>query len=62
MVVLFKFEEEFYQNAGVNVDFSGHPLLDIVKPSMEKKNFWQNLTFLILKPLSHYYQVPAIQK
>jgi lipid-A-disaccharide synthase len=39
MVVLFKFEEEFYKRHGVNVDFVGHPLLDIVKPQIEKKEF-----------------------
>lgn len=39
MIVLFKFEEELYKKYGVNVDFAGHPLIDIVKPSMEKKEF-----------------------
>ncbi len=39
MIVLFKFEEEFYKKRGVGVDFVGHPLLDIVKPAMDKKEF-----------------------
>jgi len=39
MLVLFKFEEEFYNKYGVDADFVGHPLLDIVKPAMEKKEF-----------------------
>ncbi|MBI4707988.1 MAG: lipid-A-disaccharide synthase [Candidatus Omnitrophica bacterium] len=39
MVVLFKFEGDFYKKFGVNVDFAGHPLLDIVKPSQEKNEF-----------------------
>jgi len=39
MIVLFKFEEEFYKKQGVGVDFVGHPLLDIVKSSMTKKEF-----------------------
>ncbi|MDP3731905.1 MAG: lipid-A-disaccharide synthase [Candidatus Omnitrophota bacterium] len=39
MIVLFKFEEEFYKKRGVGVDFVGHPLLDIVKPVMDKKEF-----------------------
>lgn len=39
MIVLFKFEEEFYKKYRVDVDFAGHPLLDIVKPSMKKKEF-----------------------
>lgn len=39
MIVLFKFEEELYKKHGVNVDFAGHPLIDIVKPTTEKKEF-----------------------
>lgn len=37
MLVLFKFEEEFYREHGVDAIFVGHPLLDTVKPTMEKK-------------------------
>lgn len=40
MLVIFKFEEEFYRRYGIDVDFVGHPLLDIVKPTMEKKEFF----------------------
>ena len=39
MIVLFKFEEEFYKKYGIDVDFIGHPLLDIVRPTMEKREF-----------------------
>jgi len=39
MVVLFKFEEEFYKRYGVDADFVGHPLLDIVRPTMDRKEF-----------------------
>ncbi len=39
MLVLFKFEEEFYKSYGIAVDFVGHPLLDIVRPTMDKKEF-----------------------
>jgi lipid-A-disaccharide synthase len=39
MIVLFKFEEEFYKKYDIDVDFAGHPLLDIVKPSITKKEF-----------------------
>jgi len=31
MVVLLKFEEEFYRKNGVDAEFVGHPLVDIVK-------------------------------
>jgi lipid-A-disaccharide synthase len=36
MAVLFPFEVPFYQKAGVPVTFVGHPLLDMVRPSMGK--------------------------
>jgi lipid-A-disaccharide synthase len=39
VIVIFKFEGEFYKQHGVDADFVGHPLLDIVKPTMEKKEF-----------------------
>jgi lipid-A-disaccharide synthase len=39
MIVLFKFEEEFYRKYGVDVDFVGHPLLDIVTATADKKEF-----------------------
>ncbi|MBU1125246.1 MAG: lipid-A-disaccharide synthase [Candidatus Omnitrophica bacterium] len=39
MLVFFRFEEEFYESHGIKVECVGHPLLDIVKPSMEKKEF-----------------------
>ncbi|MDD5595820.1 MAG: lipid-A-disaccharide synthase [Candidatus Omnitrophica bacterium] len=39
IIVLFKFEEEFYKKHGMEVKFTGHPLLDIVRPSMEKNEF-----------------------
>jgi lipid-A-disaccharide synthase len=39
MIVIFKFEQEFYKRYGIEVDFVGHPLLDIVKPTMTKQEF-----------------------
>lgn len=39
MVVIFPFETKFYQDAGVPVDFVGHPLVDVVKPSMSRAEF-----------------------
>jgi lipid-A-disaccharide synthase len=32
MIVFFKFEKEFYKKCGVEAEFVGHPLVDIVKP------------------------------
>jgi lipid-A-disaccharide synthase len=31
MIVLFEFEREFYKQCGMDAEFTGHPLLDIVK-------------------------------
>ncbi|WP_115330946.1 lipid-A-disaccharide synthase [Legionella busanensis] len=35
MVVIFPFEKEIYQNAGVPVSFVGHPLVQRIKPSKD---------------------------
>jgi lipid-A-disaccharide synthase len=32
MLVIFPFEEEFYREAGVSVQFVGHPLVELVRP------------------------------
>ena len=45
MIVLFKFEEEFYRKFGIKADWVGHPLLEIVKPTMPKEELLRNLKF-----------------
>jgi len=37
MVVLFPFEVPLYEAAGVDVEWVGHPLLDMVKPTLPKE-------------------------
>lgn len=39
MVVIFPFEEKIYRDAGVPADFVGHPLVDVVKPAMNRAEF-----------------------
>jgi lipid-A-disaccharide synthase len=39
MVVIFPFEEEIYREAGVPVDFVGHPLVEVVRASMGRSEF-----------------------
>lgn len=39
MVVIFPFEEKIYRDAGVPVDFVGHPLVDVVHASMTRAEF-----------------------
>lgn len=45
MVVLFKFEEDFYRRNNIKVDFVGHPLLDIVKPQSQKSKILEEIKF-----------------
>jgi lipid-A-disaccharide synthase len=39
MVVIFPFEEKIYRDAGVAVDFVGHPLVDTVRATMARAEF-----------------------
>src|SRR5580700_6387243 len=39
MVVIFPFQEKIYRDAGVPVDFVGHPLVDVVHPTMNRDEF-----------------------
>jgi len=43
MIVIFNFEKELYEKYGLAADFIGHPLLEVVKPSMPKNEFAQHL-------------------
>ncbi len=49
MFVIFPFEVEFYKKWGISVTYVGNPLVDIVKPSKEKKTFYKE--FSITPPL-----------
>ncbi len=66
MIVLFKFEEEFYRKAGISAEFVGHPLLDSVRPSMGKKEFFNSIglsegkTTLALLPGSRRQEIEKI--
>jgi lipid-A-disaccharide synthase len=39
IVVLFKFEEEFYRQRQIQATCAGHPLIDLVKPVAEQQDF-----------------------
>jgi lipid-A-disaccharide synthase len=41
MLVIFPFEKDFYAGFGMDVDYVGHPLLDRVKISMSREDFFQ---------------------
>ncbi len=46
IIVLFKFEQEFYKKLGIAVDFIGHPLIDVIKPL--EKHASEKLTCALL--------------
>jgi lipid-A-disaccharide synthase len=39
MVVFFDFEKDLYEKGGIDVEFAGHPLLDVAKPELTKDEF-----------------------
>jgi lipid-A-disaccharide synthase len=39
MIVIFPFEEALYRDAGVPVDFVGHPLIDLARPRESRQAF-----------------------
>ena len=43
MMVILPFEKEFYQREGVDVEFVGHPLLEVIDVSFNKKEICQDL-------------------
>ncbi len=51
MVVIFPFEEKIYRDAGVPVDFVGHPLVDVVKPSTTRTEFASRHGLAVDRPI-----------
>lgn len=51
VAAIFPFEAEVYAEAGANVTFVGHPLLDIVKTKMSKAEAYQHFGVIPEKPL-----------
>jgi lipid-A-disaccharide synthase len=43
VLVIFPFEEELYQRAGVPVEFVGHPLVELAKPSAPRERFLRSI-------------------
>jgi lipid-A-disaccharide synthase len=39
VLVIFPFEETLYRRAGVSVEFVGHPLVDLIRPSQSRAEF-----------------------
>jgi lipid-A-disaccharide synthase len=51
MLVIFPFEEQFYRDAGVPVEFVGHPLVETVRPQQSREEFCRRWFLLKSKPI-----------
>jgi len=51
MLVIFPFEEELYRKANVDVEFVGHPLMDMVRPTQSKDEFCRKYGLDARKPI-----------
>lgn len=50
VLVIFPFEEAIYRKAGVPVEFVGHPLVDLAKPSAPRREFLGRLGLSAERP------------
>ncbi len=51
VIAIFPFEVEIYERAGANVAFVGHPLVDLAKPRMSKKEACRRFDLDPYKPI-----------
>jgi lipid-A-disaccharide synthase len=51
MLVIFPFEEEFYRAEGVDAEFVGHPLLEVLESKLDRKNFCKRFSLDDQKPI-----------
>jgi len=51
VICIFPFEEKFYREAGIPVDFVGHPLVDSVRPRMTRAQLCEQFGFSPSDPL-----------
>lgn len=66
IAAIFPFEAEIYRQAGASVEFVGHPLVDIVHPSMDRAATYRhfgadpNRPLLLLLPGSRFQEVESL--
>jgi lipid-A-disaccharide synthase len=51
MLVIFPFEEEFYREEGIDVEFVGHPLLEVLETGLDRKGFFRRFDLTAGKKL-----------
>ena len=66
VAAIFPFEAEIYRQAGASVIFVGHPLVDIVRPSMDRESAYRHFDadpkkpLLLLPPGSRFQEVSSL--
>ncbi len=64
MVCILPFERDFYKSHGVEVDYVGHPFIDVVAPEMGEREFRESLgisgEFIALLPGSRRKEVERL--
>ncbi|MGD1045257.1 MAG: lipid-A-disaccharide synthase [Bacteroidota bacterium] len=51
MLVIFPFEADFYRAEGVDAEFVGHPLLEVLESKLDRKNFCKRFSLDEQKPI-----------
>lgn len=66
VAAIFPFEADIYREAGASVSFVGHPLVDIVRPSMDREAAYKHFgadphkPVILLLPGSRYQEVESL--
>jgi len=51
MLVILPFEEEFYKNAGIEVEYVGHPLAEAVRATITREEFIEKYDLDLARPI-----------
>ena len=51
MLVIFPFEVDFYRAEGIDAEFVGHPLLEVLESKLDRKNFCKRFSLDEQKPI-----------
>lgn len=51
MIVILPFEVEFYRREGISVDYVGHPLMDSVRATLDRRTFCQKYGLVADRPI-----------
>ncbi|MEE8342122.1 MAG: lipid-A-disaccharide synthase [Candidatus Neomarinimicrobiota bacterium] len=50
-ISIVPFEKEWFGKRGINIDFVGHPFVDVEKPSISKKDYFSKYLLTLNRPL-----------